>query len=123
MLILICGKPGSGKTTYSNKFLNKYEVLHLDEIQSYEGVIEKLLTLNNDVVVEGIYDMPFIREEVVKSYHGEGLKRCIWLDTSVKLREERRNHKLEIDYSFIQPSYKEGWDDIVIIKDNKEEQC
>lgn len=123
MMILICGRPGSGKTTYSNKFSNVYEVLHLDEIQSYEGVIEKLFNINEDVVIEGIYDMPFIREEVVKAYHGKDPKKCIWLDTSIKLREKRRNHKIDIDYPFMKPTYEEGWDDIVIIKDNKEEQC
>ena len=116
MLTLICGYSRAGKTTYSQQFDN---VIHLDDSYSTQFVIQKVKLITEDVVVEGIYYRPQERLNLIHSYKGNGF-RCICLDTSKEIRNERSKHKINHEYPFLIPTYDEGWDEIYIIKDNKE---
>ena len=117
MLTLICGHPRAGKTTYSQKFDN---VIHLDEEHSTQRVLQKIKGRTDDVVVEGIYYRPSERQELIKVYKGERT-RCICLNTSKEIREQRHGYRIRHDYPFLLPNYDEGWDEIIIIEDNNDE--
>ena len=117
MLTLICGHPRAGKTTYSKRFDN---VIHLDEVHSTQKVIQKIRTISGDVVVEGIYYRPTERRELIKAYKGNRT-RCICLNTSKEVREQRCGHRIKHDYPFLLPTYEEGWDEIIITEDNNDE--
>lgn len=117
MLTLICGHPRAGKTTYSKRFDN---VIHLDEVHSTQKVIQKIRTISGDVVVEGIYYRPTERRELIKAYKGNRT-RCICLNTSKEVREQRYGHRIKHDYPFLLPTYEEGWDEIIIMEDNNDE--
>lgn len=122
MLTLICGLPRAGKTTYSERYDCK--VFHLDEygikLHGYLR-LNKKVDVNDDenIVVEGIYNVPSQRESLIRSYRGHGA-RCIWLDTSVEVKKKRKGYCPSCEYSFVPPTYDEGWDEIIIIKDNIE---
>lgn len=118
MLILICGLPNAGKTTYSEQYSN---VLHLDEIGSTLKVAEYITHINNDdIVIEGIFNTPESRERIIKAYNGKKTK-CIFLDTpfeEILCRENRGRPKWLLQNAakvFIPPTYEEGWDEIEVI--------
>ena len=117
MLTLICGHPRAGKTTYSKRFDN---VIHLDEVHSTQKVIQKIRTISGDVVVEGIYYRPTERRELIKAYKGNRT-RCVCLNTSKEVREQRYGYRIKHDYPFLLPTYEEGWDEIIIMEDNNDE--
>lgn len=117
MLTLICGHSRAGKTTYSQRYS---EVIHLDEVGAYHLVLNIVRSMSGDVVVEGIYYRPHQRRELIQAYQGEG-KRCIFLDTPKSVREERLGREIKHDYPFPTPTYDEGWDEIIIVRDGREE--
>lgn len=123
MLTLICGCSRVGKTTYSQAFDN---VIHLDDVgipqERYAIVNRLLVSLNGDIVVEGIYDRASLRIALLNAYKGIG-KRCIWLDPSeeeVRSRPWGRKHGFS-KHSFEPPTYSEGWDEIIIIGEHNGE--
>lgn len=107
------GLPNSGKTTYSQKFDN---VLHLDDFPNSKFLnCNKAVKLQNNVVVEGIYNIKYRRELLLKGVHTE--KICIWIDTPVQVCMHRNGRSKDIvlyEYiSFSPPTYDEGWDKII----------
>lgn len=112
MITLICGHSRAGKTTYSKQFDN---VIHLDDSYSTQNVLQKVSRITGDVIVEGIYYRPQQRQELINVYKGDG-SRCICLDTSKEVREERLGRKIKHDYPFLIPTLEEGWDEIIIIR-------
>lgn len=117
MLTLICGHSRAGKTTYSQRYS---EVIHLDEVGASHLVLNIVRSMRGDVVVEGIYYRPLQRRELIQAYQGEGA-RCIFLDTPKSVREERLGREIKRDYPFPAPTYDEGWDEIIIVRDGREE--
>lgn len=117
MLTLICGHSRAGKTTYSQRYS---KVIHIDEVGASHLVLNIVRSMSGDVVVEGIYYRPHQRRELIQAYQGEG-KRCIFLDTPKSVREERLGRELKHDYPFLTPTYDEGWDEIIIVRDGREE--
>ncbi len=122
MLTLICGLPRAGKTTYSEQFACR--VFHRDEygtrLHSYLRVNKKVDGSDDeDIVVEGIYHTPQARESLIRAYRGRGAK-CIWLDTSTEVKKTRRGYCPSCEYPFTPPTYDEGWDEIIIIRDGAE---
>lgn len=113
MLILICGLPRAGKTTYSSLF---DDVIHLDTSGAYRGVIHRLKSENGDIVVEGVYRLASERIRLIKAYNGTGLK-CIWLHTPDEIRRSREGWDKFCDQPFEPPTYDEGWDEIIEIRD------
>ena len=113
MIILICGQPRAGKTTYSKNFTCK--VIHLDECHRYTIVNEKVKEVGfNDVVVEGVYKRPIDRQKLLEAYKGNK-SRCIWIDTPLEIRSQRENFFSWSNVRFKPPTYDEGWDEIVRI--------
>ena len=119
MLTLICGHSRAGKTTYSKRFEN---VIHLDDTHSTQKVLEKVRMVSGDVVIEGIYYSPKDRIRLIEAYKGQGF-RCICLDTSKEVREERHGYKIKHDYPFLIPTLSEGWDEIIIISGDNNVKC
>lgn len=120
MLVLICGLPNAGKTTYSQRYAN---VIHLDDysvprVAHCNKAIEKA---GDDIVVEGIYNTRCDREELLEAYRGQGKKTCIWLATPAEecIRRENRGRPQQVVLNqqkrFEEPSLSEGWDEIVVV--------
>ena len=117
-MILIMGRPNSGKTTYSQRFEN---VLHLDDFpyNRFLNCNAAVAKAKGEVVVEGIYNFRCRRIKLLESYHGMGEKVCIWLDTPVEeclRREDRGRNKCDITAPLQPPTLDEGWDEIIIIR-------
>lgn len=127
-MILICGIPNAGKTTYAKRFDN---VINFDRVkgtnkQMRERVLE-MVKENPSVVVEGVYHKAEDRINLIKASGGG---KVIWLDTPTEVCVER-----ELSYRkrptllvescakhFEPPTFDEGWDEIIIIRGN-DEQC
>lgn len=118
MLTLICGMPRAGKTTLSKRFTN---VIHQDGLD-YKTVINRVAMITKDVVIDGIYEHPSIRTKLAEAYKGNG-KRCIWLDTPLEVRKKRPMYQSYIGLEFIPPTLSEGWDEIIVIRGDDDEQC
>ena len=117
MLTLICGMPRAGKTTYSKRFSN---VIHQDGLD-YQTVRQRVAMITDDVVVDGIYEHPAVRAKLAEAYKGNG-KRCIWLDTPLGVRKKRPMYQSYVGLEFIPPTYDEGWDEIIVIRGDDNEQ-
>lgn len=125
-MILICGIPNAGKTTFAKQFDN---VINFDRVkgtnrQMRERVLE-MVRDNPTAVVEGVYNKAEDRRNLVKA-SGGGI--VIWLNTNVNecVRRElsyrkRPTHLVEACAKhFEPPTYDEGWDEIIIIEDNND---
>lgn len=122
MLINICGRSRSGKTTFSKHFKN---VIHLDQYGAGDIAYKKVQSVvahstDKDVVVEGIYDTAARRMALISAYKGDDDKTCIWLDTALDVIEDRfgKEKPDDLPHPFEEPSVNEGWKQIVIIKDH-----
>lgn len=121
MLLLICGYPNAGKTTYSQKFDN---VIHLDDYKHPSKICKEVSTMTN-VVVEGIYLTNKMRVQLLSAYQGK-YKKCIFLDVPLSecIKRETRGRKSFVFENFAKsfepPTLDEGWDEIVIIKNENE---
>ena len=119
MITLICGRPRAGKTTYSKRFEN---VIHLDDSRfrsledRYDWVLDRICGMKGDVVIDGIYSTPEQRKKLLHSYSGTGSK-CIWIDTDINIISQRYGVFKRPPYPFTAPSYDEGWDEIIVIKE------
>lgn len=117
MLIMICGLPNAGKTTYSRRYNN---ALHQDDLGTTDNVIEAIKQAGADVVVEGVFSTCDIRRRVLSAYGGKS--RCIFIDITAEesIRRENRNRHPQILRNaarfFEPPTFAEGWDEITVIK-------
>ncbi len=127
-MILIIGIPNSGKTTYSKQYQN---VVHFDDVWSrniYDYLVN-VIKENNDVCIEGVFGNCENRKKLVEQSSKENI--CIWLDTSLEICLERektgrkRSEHLVLwqHEDFEPPTFQEGWDKIIIIKDNNNVKC
>ena len=121
-MLIICGIPNAGKTTYSVQYDS---VVHFDGLDTttkkkYDRLKE--LARNGNAVLEGVFGDKRRRTELIECCPLEERKVCIWLDTAVEecVRRENRNrptnmirHHAKV---FQPPTYAEGWDEIIIIK-------
>ena len=113
MLTLICGLSRSGKTTLSKSYDGV--VLHSD-CCGYDGVVSRVRRYA-DVVVEGIYSSKWQRIRLLHAYKGDKTK-CIWLDTPIQIRQSRNGYSKHSELPFEPPTYAEGWDEIIVIREN-----
>lgn len=117
MLMMICGLPNAGKTTYSKQYEN---ALHQDDIGTIENIIKIIKQMNGDIVVEGYFGRAEERKRVLSTYNGE--TKCLFIDISVEesIRRENRNRHPQIlrnaSRFFEPPALDEGWDEIIIIR-------
>lgn len=110
MLTLICGWSRAGKTTYSKRY--SCRVIHFDNVLSYDRIISAVSRERGDVVVDGIYDDPKRRKELRSAYKGKAA--CIFIDTPYAVRRQRTQFPPR-DQMFNEPTYDEGWDNIIRI--------
>lgn len=114
-MILICGYPRAGKTTYSQRYK---DVIHLDTTMGWRGSrykgVYREIEKRSDAVVEGIFGRSKERTDLLEAYKGNGRKVCIWLDTPLEVRQTREGYIKHGDY-FEPPTKEEGWDEIVRI--------
>lgn len=120
MLILICGPTRAGKTTYSRQFETDYKIIHLDYCggsldNRYHNVNSRIEDENGDVIIEGLYLTPTVREGLIKRYRGKGTK-CIFINTPLEERVKRKGYFSFCEFPFELPTYDEGWDEIEIIE-------
>lgn len=121
MLTLICGLPNAGKTTYSANFQN---VIHADDVIGGKGKIKDFVKdMVDDICIEGIFISAYERGKLVEWYDGDGCT-CIWIDTPYEVccqREDRNRSTVLIENCktlWQDPSYDEGWDEIIRIPYN-----
>lgn len=122
-MILICGLPNAGKTTFSQRYEN---VIHFDEVKGgrhrRDKVIE-MVSADNDLVVEGVYDKAKDRKRLVETSKVKNI--CVWLDVPVdeclkresKYRQRGEHLIIWCAESFEPPTLDEGWDEIIILKE------
>lgn len=118
-MILICGIPNAGKTTFSAQFEN---VLHFDEVKGRDrrDKVVKAVSEDNSIVVEGVYPTAKERRRLPAASKERNI--CIWLDVPVEecVRREiegrNRSEHMVIWASekFEPPTFDEGWDEIII---------
>lgn len=124
MMILICGLPNSGKTTYSKQFKN---VVHFDDF-GYK-VFEIVEKGKGDFTVEGVFLLRSMRTKLLKAYKGNGKRSCIWLDVSPEecVKRENRNRAKYLIWNchsvFEPPTLDEGWDELIIIRGDDDVEC
>lgn len=124
MMHLVCGRSRAGKTIYCRKFK---DVLHLDAYGlhpfSYPKCLEKVATIEGDLIVDGIFDTAERRRALLDAYKGEGKRTCTWLDTPLDIIEHRMFQKDDLPHSFEPPTLDEGWDEIIIIRGDDNVEC
>ena len=113
MMILVCGMPRAGKTTYSKRFKD-IPVVHADECHTFSNLL-KTIKRHEDVVVDGIFHEPFNRKSLLQHRPNEYSK-CIWLDTPIEVRKSRQGYSTFSPRHFKPPTFEEGWDEIIIIR-------
>lgn len=126
-LIVLCGLPNAGKTTYSKNYDN---VIHIDDIRftEYDQLMVELserinnaFNANDTVVLDGICCSNSMRKRILSLFDDSIYKKCIFIDISEEdmlKREDRNRHKFElfaISHFFQKPTLDEGWDEIVTI--------
>lgn len=121
MLTLICGVGRAGKTTYSQQ-LNG--VIHFDGMGNRLSLrysrINEIASRSKDIVIEGIYNTTEQRRKLLESYQGT-YRKCIWLDTPKDVVIERmsqtQKHISKSHFDFEPPTLDEGWDEIIVIRE------
>lgn len=124
LIILVCGRCRAGKTTYCRRFKN---VLHLDIFgihpKSYPECLKEVETISGDLIVDGIFDTAERRIALLEAYKGGGKKVCVWIDTDLDIIEgriRRYSKTRKLPEPFEPPTYIEGWDEIIVIRDDAE---
>lgn len=122
-MILICGIPNAGKTTYANQYK---DVTHYDDISKFKRK-DRISFYKTANIIEGIYNSVRSRKCILDVWSiRKGQKICIWLNTP---KEEciRREHNyrqrpdglvLAHAQAFEPPTYAEGWDLIIIVNES-----
>ena len=83
MLVLICGIPNSGKTTYSLKYDN---VIHLDELSEdkFKNCYIQAIKVKDNVYIEGYFYRKKQRIKLINACCFQFPKICIWLNISLE---------------------------------------
>lgn len=118
-MILICGIPNAGKTSFSKRYKN---VLHYDDI-SHLSHDERMKHIAKHEVVEGIYNSMSSRKRILEmSTTKPNVCICIETPVDVCLERERcgraRGDRIVMYHAsrFQPPSLSEGWDEIIFIR-------
>ena len=138
MLIVLCGIPGSGKTTLSEELAKKYNanIYHFDEYpgahhpqkadqahrQMWSDIAQDLKNGNN-VVCDDLHTKKIWRSNILNSLKDKECKKIlVVLDTKLDeclKRNSNRKHKLpdfilhDLFRKYEHPSLDEGWDEII----------
>ena len=123
MLTMICGLPNAGKTSLSSKYGN---VLHQDEIGTIDRIISAINQMHGDVIIEGYFGRTDERQRIISSYKGKA--KCLFIDITVEesIKRENRNRRPQMLRNaarfFEPPTYDEGWDEILVLRGDDNEQ-
>lgn len=122
-MILICGIPDAGKTTYSQRFP---DVIHYDDVKGgrrRRQLVIDMVRENPTICVEGVYGSAQDRSDLVMASNVENT--CIWLNTpeDVCIERELNGRRRSMSGHMIKwaaeefepPTYDEGWDKIEVI--------
>lgn len=92
--------------------------------KSYPKCLEEVANKTGDIIIEGIFDTSERRKALLQAYKGGSPKICIWIDTTLEIIEERirKYSQRELPDPFEPPTYAEGWDEIIIIRNNQPSQ-
>ena len=131
-LYVLCGVPGSGKTTYAKQLSEDKTIVKLsyDELRcpsqlEFARLIRKELRNGKSVVADTVNNSVFNRKLILDFIKDiECNKVLVFLDTALddcltrnNLREKPMNPNIIkcIHKSFQTPTLDEGWDEIIII--------
>lgn len=145
MFIAMCGIPASGKSTLSTKLASKYsiKIYHFDNYpnafhpEKYKdalyqmwGDITKELQKGNDVICDNVHTTKRKRTDILNAISGIPCKKiCVVLTTPLEeclKRNVNRKTRLpdfvlhDMHNKFEPPSLDEGWDEIIIINNDKD---
>lgn len=134
ILTILCGSPGSGKTTLSKKLAEETNATRysFDELgclkhdELIAPIVRSLLD-GEDVVVDALYVCLTTRQTLLKAISHIDCKRVLlYMDTSLEeciRRNAQRQRPLSSEfvkgiYNSIQlPTLSEGWDEIIYMKE------
>lgn len=134
-LYVMCGIPGSGKSTFSRQIADRYNAvrLSLDEmnyVRQFKLIPHVIDVLNegNSVVADSLYTQKQWRTELLEAVKGIECRRVlICMDTPLDVcvqRNQSRGHPLP-DYmvehlfkKYEKPTLDEGWDEIINVSEN-----
>ena len=123
-LVLICGLPNAGKTTYSRRYDN---VIHFDTVPArvgdtqYDACNRLAAETAGDVCVEGVYNQRKTRAGLLAACRDKSPKVCVFIDTppDVCAARETRNRPAGLirahNKTLQRPDLSEGWDEIITI--------
>lgn len=125
-MVVVCGLPNAGKTTYSKSFAN---VLHYDDIRrKTQGERIRIYQSKKYDCIEGIYNTAEMRKRLLDALSVyEDKMVCVLLDTPIDeciIREKsyRKRPECIIKYNKLEPpTLDEGWDEIIIIRGDEVE--
>ena len=119
--VVLCGIPGSGKTTFSNQCSN-IKILHQDDyLYPYENFYAEIKQSTSDVLIDGLYITKELRKKILKALPQDFQRIiCVFivpLETCISRNHDRTrvlpDDLIERAYrNFSFPSYDEGWDEI-----------
>lgn len=123
-LILVCGLPNAGKTTYCEQYEN---VIHLDSIEStsfedkFNKCIHQAAQAEGDVVIDGNFFSSRIRQNLLNAFKDRDYKKiCVWVNTpfDICLERARNGGRDETTVNHIyryfdDPTLEEGWDELI----------
>lgn len=129
-LYLLCGAPGSGKTTLSKQLAeqNNAVIISFDELQCvrYSELIPpllKALSNNSNIIIDSVFDQVVQRKEILNAIKNISCKKIlIYMTTPLEecLNRNKNRKKQLPDFvveSFYQrmqsPALDEGWDEIL----------
>lgn len=128
IMILICGIPNAGKTTFSKRFEN---VVHYDFVRgSNKTRMNKIVDMLHDdptICVEGVLGLASFRKRLVDASPIRNT--CIWLNTPLDTCVERERTGRQRSENMVRwayddfepPTSDEGWDEIIIITPESKE--
>lgn len=126
-MIVVCGLPNAGKTTYSAKYSN---IIHFDSIshrnpdEQFKKCSRLVADAKEDICVEGVYNSKKRRRELLDVCKRQK-KVCIWIDTPIEeciKRENRDRPSSLVEHHakiFEPPTLDEGWDEIIRIREGE----